>query len=304
MLSAKRIFVSGRFPVTGIPLLRLIPWINVLIVAMLSYSLAQLTWSLMQDRTENLTVSLPVAANAFVQKASPATSLDMVAALHLLGRSDESLVANEKAPIIAPETRLNLTLRGLVALSSQDDALAIIAQGGGNELSYKVGDTVPGGAVLHEIHADRVILERGGRFETLTLPKEKMVMDTPPMQGSPSPVRAMEGLRAPPLANSRRLQVLRDTILKNPQDALTLFNAQPVMAGGQLKGYRVNPGRDRRLFNSVGLRPGDVVTSVNGIPLNDMSQMETLFGQLSSATRLDVTVERGGQQTQLSLSLE
>ena len=83
-----------------------------------------------------------------------------------------------------------------------------------------------------------------------------------------------------------------------------MVNAQPVMEGGQLKGYRLKPGRDRKLFSSVGLQPGDIVTNVNGIPLNDMSQMGAVFEQLSSANRLDVTVERGGQQTQLSVSLE
>jgi general secretion pathway protein C len=54
----------------------------------------------------------------------------------------------------------------------------------------------------------------------------------------------------------------------------------------------------------VGLRPGDVVTSVNGIPLSDPTQMGQLFEQLSSARRLDVTVERGGRQSRLSLELE
>jgi len=228
----------------------------------------------------------------------------MVAALHLFGRSDEPPPAEEKAPIVAPETRLNLTLRGLVALDSQQAALAIIAEGGKDENAYKVGDTVPGGAVLHEIHADRVILKRGGRFETLTLPREKMVMGDSPAQGTRSPAGSPGSQNVRSSIESLRLKNLRETIMKNPQEAMQLVNAQPVMDGGQLKGYRLNPGRDRKLFGSVGLRPGDIVTNVNGIPLNDMSQMGAVFEQLSSANRLDVTVERGGQQTQLSLSLE
>jgi len=43
---------------------------------------------------------------------------------------------------------------------------------------------------------------------------------------------------------------------------------------------------------------------VNGIPLNDPTQMGRLFEQLTSARRLDVTVERGGTQSRLSLDLE
>lgn len=296
MLSAKRFLVSGRFPLAGVPLLRLIPWLNLLFVALLAYSLAQLTWLLIQGVAGGKAMPLPVATATSVQiKGASAAGLDSVAALHLLGSSEEPLAAGQPAPMVAPETRLNLTLRGLIALNTQREALAIIAQGGGEELAYRVGDTVPGGAVLHEIHADRVILARAGSFEALTLPKEKMVVEGLPERG---------GLDAGPAIEPRQVQALRETIRKNPQEAMRLIHAQPVMDGGQLKGYRVSPGRDRRLFNSVGLRPGDVVTSVNGIPLNDMSRMGALFEQLSSADRLEVTLERGGQQTRLSLGLD
>lgn len=295
---------AGRFPLAGVPLSRLILWINLLLVALLAYTLAQLTWALLRDSADNLAAPLPIATRASLPAETAKASLDNVAALHLLGRSDVAAPVEQAKPIDAPETRLNLTLRGLVSLSSQQNARAIIAQGAGEEQSFQVGDTVPGGAKLHEIHADRVILERGGRFETLTLPTEKMAMEDPPAQSASAPAGSRGGMPGAPSVDARQLQSLRETIMKNPQEAMQLINAQPVMDGGEMKGYRVNPGRDRRLFNSVGLRPGDIVTSVNGIALNDMSQMGALFEQLSSAARLDVTVERGGQQTQLSLALE
>lgn len=306
-LSAKWALRPGHFPLAGLTLSRLTQWLNLLLVILLAYTLAQLTWLLVQEPAETM-AAVPSAftAKASSVEKSSSVSLEKVAALHLLGRSDVPPPAEEAKPIVAPETRLNLTLRGLIAINSQHGARAIIAQGRGNEQAYKVGDTVPGGAILHEIHADRVIIERGGRFETLTLPKEKVVMGNPPGGSTPVPaqVSPLSGIVAKPSADARQLQAIRQTVLKNPQEAMGLINAQPVMEGGQLKGYRVNPGRDRALFNSVGLRPGDIVTSVNGIALNDMSQLGALFEQLSSAARLDVTVERRGQQTRLSLNLE
>lgn len=70
-----------------------------------------------------------------------------------------------------------------------------------------------------------------------------------------------------------------------------------------IKGYRVNPGKQRRLFHGTGLRAGDVVTSVNGIALSDPAQMATLFAQFKSASRFDLTVERGGRPTSLTIDL-
>lgn len=303
MLSAKWALRPGRLPVAGFPLSRLIQWLNFLLVMLLAYTLAQLTWALLRSPADDLTALPPVAPKANLPAETVSVSLDKVAALHLLGRSDEPPPVEEAKPIVAPETRLNLTLRGLVALDSQEGARAIISQGSGDEQPYGVGASVPGGATLHEIHADRVILERGGRFETLTLPKEKMALNNAPAKTARVPPPSGGVGSVSPSADSRQLRELREKVLNNPQEAMQLINAQPVISGGELKGYRVNPGRDRALFNSVGLRPGDIVTRVNGIDLNNMSQMGSLFQQLSSASRLDVTVERGGQRTQLSLDL-
>ena len=52
---------------------------------------------------------------------------------------------------------------------------------------------------------------------------------------------------------------------------------------------------DRAIFTAAGLRPGDLVTEVNGIQLNDANTALQMLGQLSSATSLTVVVERGGQ---------
>ncbi len=305
-LLAKWAFSPERFLLSGFPLPLLIGWLNRLLVVLLAYTVAQLTWLLVQEPVDDSAAPLPVAVSATMPAEATMVSLEKVAALHLLGRSDEPPPAEPTKPIEAPETRLNLTLRGLVALDSQEGAHAIIAQGSGDEQAYKVGATVPGGATLHEIMADRVILERGGRFETLTLPKEKMALGNAPQttKSQPRVAGGRGGKMVTSAADTRQLRAIRDRVMNNPQEAMRLINAQPVMDGGQLKGYRVSPGRDRALFSSVGLRPGDIVTSVNGIALNDMSQMGALFQQLSSAARLDVTIERRGQQTQLSLALE
>lgn len=304
MLSAIRDVGAGRFPFGGLPLSRLTRSLNLLLVVMLAYTLAQITWLLVPGSADSRAVPAVIVAKASSPAKATNVSLDKVATLHLLGRSDAPAPVEKEKPIDAPETRLNLTLRGLLALDSQQGARAIIAQGSGDEQSYRVGESVPGGAILHEIHVDRVILERGGRFETLTLPTEKMSMANTSAQGARPALGGRGGMVATPTADPRQLQILRETILKNPQEAMQLINAQPVMVGGQMKGYRVNPGRDRKLFSSVGLRPGDIITNVNGISLNDMSQMGALFQQLSSASRLDVTLERRGKQSQLSLGLE
>jgi len=304
MLSPKRILRAGRLPAAGVSPQRLIPWLNTLLVALLAWTFAQLTWRLIPSEQGNAVITSQIASPSSISVSNTkAASLEQVASLHLFGDTTAAVVDQVEAPVTAPETALNLTLKGLIAVDQQEQALAIIAQDRGDEQAYRVGDSVPGGAVIHEILADRVILQRGGRFETLTLPKDRMAGDSVGLPPAPVPMRS-----PPPQGRSgkspQQLRDLRERILHNPQEAMQLINAQPVMDGGQMKGYRVSPGRDRRLFSSVGLRPGDIVTNINGVPLSDPAQMGQLLQQLTTANRLSVTVERGGRQSQLSLDLQ
>ena len=68
-----------------------------------------------------------------------------------------------------PETQLNLKLKGTIAASVDQESMAIIAEGNGDEKVYEIGDAIPGGASIHAIRLDRVILERAGRLEELRL---------------------------------------------------------------------------------------------------------------------------------------
>ncbi len=72
---------------------------------------------------------------------------------------------------------------------------------------------------------------------------------------------------------------------------------------GQVVGVKVRPGRDRSLFDQSGLKTNDVVTSVNGILLNDLSKMRGILQELQTATVADLEVLRGDQLLNISVSV-
>ena len=55
---------------------------------------------------------------------------------------------------------------------------------------------------------------------------------------------------------------------------------QPVFAGGKMRGFRVYPGANRQAFARLGLRAGDLVTAINGTPLDDQDRAQEIFGTL------------------------
>ncbi len=147
-----------------------------------------------------------------------------------------------------------------------------------------MGQTIDGadGATLHSVYADRVLLDRNGRLETLRLPKELTASAGAPM--------AM-----PQLPQAARSQgSLREVISENATRLTDIVRLAPHVQEGQVVGFRVNPGRDRATFEALGLQPGDVVTDINGTVLDDASQGIQVFQSLGESTQANVTVLRDG----------
>jgi type II secretory pathway component PulC len=78
---------------------------------------------------------------------------------------------------------------------------------------------------------------------------------------------------------------------------------QPVFVGGRFHGFRIAGLRDAKFWNGVDLKPGDVVTSVNGFPIERPEQAQIAFESLEVASELRVALERGGQPRELTYSI-
>jgi type II secretion system protein C len=89
------------------------------------------------------------------------------------------------------------------------------------------------------------------------------------------------------------------------QDGLGVFlqhvdiDDQPVMTGGKFHGFRIAGLRDAGFWAGVDLKPGDVVTAVNGMPIERPEQAQTALESLEAAKELRVAFEREGQPREL-----
>jgi type II secretion system protein C len=74
---------------------------------------------------------------------------------------------------------------------------------------------------------------------------------------------------------------------------------QPVRVDGRFHGFRIAALRDANFWSGVDLKPGDVVTSVNGFPIERPEQAQTVFDSLEVASELRVTYERDGKPREI-----
>lgn len=268
-------------------------WVSAGLVLLIAYYLAKVSWILLPGDQNGLWTppSLPAAGAARGGPGITNNDYGNIVEARLFGAATESAEPAVVETENAPDTRLNLKLRAAVAATDQDVAHAIIADGSGNEKVYFVKSSIPGGATLHRVHADRVILNRGGILETLRLPRE--------FEGGAAPVATRRASASNPTASNNVQQLLND----NAANFAEIIRPQPFMPNGQLKGYRVFPGRNRQQFIALGLRPGDLVTAVNGVPLNNPAQGMEVFRSLGESSQVSVTIERAGKQQDLNLDV-
>jgi general secretion pathway protein C len=191
----------------------------------------------------------------------------------------------------APQSTMPLVLTGIISADDPQYGLAILGQTAQSTKVFAVGDNVPGGAKLHSVYNDRVVIDRGGHLETLVLPRQTAPGAAPP------PTAAVLNTESPVADRMRKL------ITEQPSLITDVMRPQPVFANGKQTGYRVYPGRNRQAFLKLGLRPGDLVTAINGTPLDDRDRGEQILRTLSSSSEARVTVIRSGQTQDLTLNI-
>jgi general secretion pathway protein C len=229
-----------------------------------------------------------VAANLMQAPSTPSVDVASIANAHLFGTP--AIEAAAQDPANAPQSNLPLVLVGIISADDPQSGLAILGENAAAAKVYAVGDNVPGGAKLHQVLMDRVLIDRGGRIEALMLPRQQQ-------PGGALPSTSVLQTETPIMDRMRKLMT------NDPGLMADIMRPQPVFAQGKQKGYRVYPGRNRQAFSRLGLRPGDLVMSINGTPLDDPARGQEVFSTLGSSSEAHITVMRAGQQQDLTLNI-
>lgn len=236
--------------------------------------------------------------------------------LNLFGSVEKAVEPVETKQEKVEKTRLNLTLRGIYAAETKEKANAIIEANRGEQNVYFIGDKlkVSGRVYLREVYVDRVILETNGKREQLSLEQAEMPIvtssknltndtDRTRKTASRRPSRKKVDDKRKDARLTRQLNNYRQKFLNNPKSVADVISARPHVINGELQGFKIQAGKDRRLFQELGLRRGDLVTAVNGTPLNNMQEAMTLMSDVRSLSELNVDIQRGEQQLNLLLNL-
>ena len=253
--------------------------LSVVLLAILMGILARWTWLLLPASPTAPSVIAPApSANA------PATSpLTNISSARLWGTPP--VVA---APSVTQDTRLPLSLRGVLSGQMDGESLAMIEASSSGTKVYRTGDSLPGGAILKDVLIDHVLIERAGLIERLALPRQNL---NPQAMPNPAPEPS-----AAPVHLGKLLQ-------QSPAELSKEFRLAPVTEAGKLRGYRLRALRNPEMLQRAGLEADDVLISVNGTSLTQANDLPKFIKDLRTATVIDAVVLRNGSEIPLHLDL-
>jgi len=240
-------------------------------------------------------VPLPDVLPSSQSTSTAATNVQAIADSHIFGIADlepvEQILALEPDEDLADTRLVNLVLNGTVASEIANYSVAIISDGGKDQEVYIIGDSVGNNATLHAVYADRVVLNENGMLTNLKLPSE---FKNSPVSNPPR-ARTNTTRTATPTAS------IQSVVTENLTRLTDVIRPTPYRLEGQQIGFRIYPGRDRRQFAQLGLRPGDIITDIDGQSLTDASQAMQIFQSLGTAEQVTATIQRDGQTETLTL---
>lgn len=270
-------------------------FITTLFVCLSAWVLGDLIWYVGGEQA-NVPKWSSSARNITSTTAAPGADVSNLLDFALFGQYSEKIEKAVITPVIkdAPKTRLNLVLVGAVSSSIPENSLAVIANSG-TQTTYGIGEKIEGTqAKLKGVFVDRVIIDNAGRDETLMLEGIEYKKAPKPESKTISNTSA-RGVGNNPSSAEKEMNAIKAEVLEDPQKILQYIRLSQVKKDGALVGYRIRPGRQRALFDSVGLKNGDIATSLNGEDLTDPASMGKIWQSMSEMTEFSLTVERNGQ---------
>lgn len=201
------------------------------------------------------------------------------------------LTVQKKQAEAPKEAKQPLSLALIGTFMSKDGLYAIIEETKKTEQDvFASGDSVFGEASVLEVTSERVTLKReDGEIVTLIIDDSASSSFT----GSSSP--SVESM----VVSKSQL----DEALSNLPLLLTQARAVPYFKDGKSVGLRLFAIKSGSMFETIGLKNGDILKSINGTSLGDITQAVKLFEELRNERSISVQVERNREDKEFQYQI-
>ncbi len=180
---------------------------------------------------------------------------------------------------------------------------------------YKIGDEfIEDGVFVYDIYRSLVILDRNGIKECLyaNRPKENKQTTTQVTSNSIPQTSGGSGARIEvQQTGPNSYEVSSDDLSRELKNLNTLSRDARIIPSfdkdnpEQSVGFKVFAIKRNTLFEKIGIKNGDVITSINGMPINSPDKALEIYSRLIDGTSsLKVDLIRGGKPQSMDYSIK
>lgn len=280
--------------------------ISIALLLYIAFLLAKMTWLFVPNNSAANQLQVPVKAQNN-NRSESGVDVNRIKALNLFGQFNAQAKPDTTTQVSdVPQTRLRLTLAGVVASSEPSVASAII-ESSGSQYTYGIGDKIENTrATLEQVYADRVIIKQSGQLETLMLDGVKynkvISQNTRAPSKRPERPKKIASNRGNERSLAQQATVLKKDLKENPAKLTDYLQITSHLVDGQLAGYRLSPGKNAEFFKASGLKAGDIAVQVNGLDLTSPESAAEAIQLLRTESQILLLVDRGNELTEIVFS--
>jgi len=190
----------------------------------------------------------------------------------------------------------DIHLKGVYAADGKTLSAAVLNLGG-RDLAVSVGNAISDKVTLAEVHADHIVVSRAGVRERIDLESYRSATRQT-VAAAPGGFRLnvnSTGNQAYTLSRQELNNVLQD-----PRQLEFLGRIGTAPSGG----IRIDDAPPNSLSGKLGLRSGDIITSINGQVVASPGDLARFYQQFGTLTAIRAEVKRGGVPMMLTYSIQ
>lgn len=201
----------------------------------------------------------------------------------------------------------SLSLVGVIISGNASSSLAILKNGAsGRTVTLRVGENISG-LTLVQVFENRVILQKENQTFQIFLGRGNLVkaQEVPPRNPvEPAPLPKEDDSKSEGSnSNMAKKEFVREDVLKRLEAEWPVIVNEtrfvPNIVEGKTSGFKITNLPEKTILSDMGILKNDIIKGINGVELNDMDTIFSLYNQLKDESRFEVSMERNGKSLRI-----
>lgn len=279
----------------------------IFLIALVTYQVGKLT-ALAFKGTQLPHVAKHSEISVNVTDDFNANSLNIVKTLNPFrtdkGKGPVQVASQSKCESASQKTSLPLKLVNAVVLQDEVKSLASVQVRSDRKLlEVRIGDKIQNMAEIFKIKRDELVVKnlQTGACEAVRNDNAALAKSSPISVLSPGQSKAfLKNKTIPGIENSgNNFKISKSLInekLKDIGQILTQAKAVPIQNPDGTMAFRMTEMDPEGIFPYLGLQDQDIITSINGQPIQNINEVMSLFGKIKNLENLSLGIRREGSE--------